>query len=88
MAQTADQASENRRLKARRKTEDKAFALIAKSGVLQRTISADASSGSYFSLPSGRVMRRDVCERLIACGRLTACRDGLFGDSQTYIPVT
>lgn len=82
----SSEALERRRQKALKKTEDKAIALIAQFGHLEKTITPEASNGSYFSLPTGRVMSREVCERLIAGGRLIACRDGLFGDSQTFVP--
>ena len=76
---------ERARLKARQQAEDRVLALIRTQGRLEKTNTPDAASGSYFSLPSGRVINRDVCERLIGGGRLKPCRDGLFDDSQTYV---
>lgn len=72
--------------KAKKQAEERALSLIRAQGRLEKTVTPEASSGSYFSLPTGRVMHRGVCERLIESGRLKACGDGLFDDSQTYIP--
>lgn len=71
--------------KARAKTEAKLLTQVKAQGVLHKTMSHEAASGSYFNLPSGRVLHRETCERLIAEGRLVARNDGLFGDSQTYV---
>lgn len=72
--------------RAKKQAEDRALSLIQSHGRLEKTVTPEASNGSYFSLPTGRVIHRGVCERLIETGRLKPCGDGLFDDSQTYIP--
>lgn len=76
---------ERARAKARKQAEERILTAIRMQGRLEKTNTPDAASGSYFSLPSGRVVSRDVCERLIGSGILKPCQDGLFDDSQTYV---
>ncbi|WP_297803668.1 hypothetical protein [uncultured Brevundimonas sp.] len=86
---TSEEKAEARKqraaLKARAKTEDKLLAQVRAHGHLHKTMCQEASNGSYFNLPSGRVLHRETCERLIAEGRLVSLRDGLFDDSQTFV---
>lgn len=81
-----ENAAARKRAKALRVAEDRILALIATSGHVEKTITAEALKGSFFSLPTGRALNVGVCERLIENGRLLPSGDGLFGDSQTFVP--
>lgn len=86
---TAEEKAEQRKLrasmKARAKTEAKLLDQVRAQGVLHKTMCHEAANGSYFNLPSGRVLHRETCERLIAEGRLVPRKDGLFDGSQTFV---
>jgi hypothetical protein len=81
-----ENAASRKRAKALRKVEDRCLGLIRSSGHVEQTITPEALKGSFFSLPSGRALNASVCERLIENGRLLPSGDGLFGDSQAFIP--
>lgn len=60
---------------------------VKKAGSLTKTMSPNGgNSGSYFSFPDGRKAADHVVFRLLSDGRLRPTGDGLFGDSQTFIP--
>lgn len=81
-----ESAATRKRAKSMRLTEDRLLQQIASSGHVEKTITPEALKGSYFSLPNGRAVNANVCDRLIEAGRLRPSGDGLFGESQTYIP--
>jgi hypothetical protein len=85
MALSIKDKKEWRRAKARSKTENKMLETIKRASRCYRTITPEASNGSYFSLPSGKVLSADVVFRLIDQGLLIPSGDGLFDDSQTYV---
>lgn len=82
---TEEEAAERRRAKARQKSEDKIVALVKAQGHVRKTNCSEAVNGSYFSLPTGRVLNFDIIDRLIKAGRLSPCADGLFDDAQTWV---
>jgi hypothetical protein len=81
-----ENAASRKRAKALRAAEDRCLSLIRSGGHVEKTITPEALKGSFFSLPSGRALNAVVCERLIESGRLLPSGDGLFGDSQTFVP--
>ena len=60
---------------------------VRKAGNVTKTMSpSGGNNGSYFSFPDGKIAADHIVHRLIQNGSLRATGDGLFGDSQTYVP--
>lgn len=60
---------------------------VRKAGGITKTMSQNGgNNGSYFSFPDGRNAAEHIVFRLLAAGKIRPVGDGLFGDSQTYIP--
>lgn len=78
---------EERRQRREERSNLNLLAKVQKCGCLTKTMSPNGgNSGSYFSFPDGRVAPEAPVYRLIQDGRLKPSGDGLFGESQTYVP--
>lgn len=59
---------------------------IREQGRCLKTMSDKHEPGAQYRLPSGDTLLYAACKRLIESGKLELAGDGLFGDSQTFIP--